>query len=78
MELQNKQITIDGTPFSYDQWTGGKYYQNGKLYEFTIADSYQENGDYHSILVTWVEDEPTNSPIDLLIIEEEIIKQYQN
>lgn len=75
MDLVNKQITIDETPFSYDQWTGGKYYQDGKLFEFTIADSYQENGDYHSILVTWVDDEPAEGTA-LLVIEEEIIRKY--
>lgn len=78
MDSASNKITIDETPFSYDQWTGGKYYQDGKLFEFTITEKYQEKDEYHSLLVTWVEEDPIASPIDLLILEEQIIKQYQN
>lgn len=75
MEL-NTKITIDEKPFSYDTYTGGKYYQDGKLLDFTVYESGSENHETPITLVTWVEDEPTDSPIDLLIIEEQIIKQY--
>lgn len=69
-------IALDKKPYSIESLFSGHYTYSNMEFLFTITVSWDENSDYHSYVVDWI-DEPPLLESELVKIKIDIVQQFK-